>query len=61
MAILAASAPCLVLMGLATGWFCLVSACSFAFIHFMTQPVYNSLIAQLVPSRPGAQGTDSAT
>ena len=55
-AILAASAPCLVLMGLATGWFCLVSACSFAFIHFMTQPVYNSLIAQLVPSRRRSTG-----
>ena len=55
-AILAASAPCLVLMGLATGWFCLVSACSFAFIHFMTQPVYNSLIAQLVPSRHRSTG-----
>ena len=55
-AILAASAPCLVLMGLATGWFCLVAACSFAFIHFMTQPVYNSLIAQLVPSRRRSTG-----
>ena len=54
--ILAASAPCLGLMGLATGWFCLVSACSFAFIHFMTQPVYNSLIAQLVPSRHRSTG-----
>ena len=55
-AILAASAPCLVLMGLATGWFCLIAACSFAFIHFMTQPVYNSLIAQLVPSRRRSTG-----
>jgi len=55
-AILSASAPCLVLMGLATGWFCLVAACSFAFIHFMTQPVYNSLIAQLVPSRRRSTG-----
>ena len=43
-------------MGLATGWFCLVAACSFAFIHFMTQPVYNSLIAQLVPSRRRSTG-----
>jgi len=54
--ILLASLPCLVLMGVATGWFCLVATCSFAFIHFMTQPVYNSLIAQLVPARRRSTG-----
>jgi predicted MFS family arabinose efflux permease len=55
-AILASSMPCLVLMGFATGWLCLVATCSFAFIHFMTQPVYNSLIAQLVPARRRSTG-----
>ena len=55
-AILISSMPCLVLMGFATGWFCLVATCSFAFIHFMTQPVYNSLIAQLVPTRRRSTG-----
>ncbi len=54
--ILAASIPCLVGMAFATGWLCLVATCSFAFIHFMTQPVYNSLIAQLVPARRRSTG-----
>jgi MFS family permease len=54
--ILLASMPCLILMGFASGWFCLVATCSFAFIHFMTQPVYNSLIAQLVPAHRRSTG-----
>ena len=54
--ILGSSAPCLVAMGCASGWMCLAAACSFAFIHFMTQPVYNSLIAQLVPARRRSTG-----
>ena len=47
--ILLASIPCLVWMAVAEGWQRPAATCSFALIHFMTQPVYNSLIAQLVP------------
>ncbi len=54
--ILLASVPSLVLMSVASGWLCLLATCSFAFIHFMTQPVYNSLIAQFVPSRRRSTG-----
>ncbi len=55
-AILAASMPCLVWMAFAEGWGRLAATCSFALIHFMTQPVYNSLIAQLVPARRRSTG-----
>jgi len=47
--ILLGSIPCLVWMAVAEGWQRPAATCCFALIHFMTQPVYNSLIAQLVP------------
>ncbi|MDP7277802.1 MAG: MFS transporter [Planctomycetaceae bacterium] len=55
-AILAASIPCLVWMAFAEGWGRPAATCAFALIHFMTQPVYNSLIAQLVPARRRSTG-----
>ena len=48
--IMFANVPCLVWMAFADGPWRLVAACSAAFVHFMNQPVYNSLIAQYVPS-----------
>jgi MFS family permease len=34
----------------------LIAACVLGFVHFMHQPVYNSLVAQLVPSRRRSLG-----
>ncbi|MBT4868330.1 MAG: MFS transporter [Planctomycetaceae bacterium] len=48
--IMFANVPCLVWMAFADGPWRLVAACTAAFVHFMNQPVYNSLIAQYVPS-----------
>lgn len=47
--ILLASAPLLAWMAVAHGWQRLHATCALAFVHFMNQPVYNSLIAQYVP------------
>ncbi len=47
--ILFASAPPLVWMSLADGQARLWAACTLALVHFMNQPVYNSLIAEYVP------------
>jgi MFS family permease len=47
--ILLANAPCLLWVGFAGGASRLWASCALAFVHFMTQPVYNSLIAQYVP------------
>jgi len=46
--ILAGNAPCLIWMALATGHWRLAATCVMAFVHFMNQPVYNSLIAKFV-------------
>ncbi len=48
--VLLSNAPCLIAMALAHGPWRLAAACLFALIHFMNQPLYNSLIAQYVPS-----------
>jgi hypothetical protein len=59
--ILLANAPVLVWMAIATGsdrpgFERIASACVLGFVHFMHQPVYNSLVAQLVPSRRRSLG-----
>lgn len=47
--ILFANVPPLLWMAVADGPWRFVAACVLAFIHFMNQPVYNSLIADLIP------------
>ena len=49
-AILLGNVPMLMLMAVATGPMKLVAACLLALVHFMNQPVYNSLIAHYVPA-----------
>lgn len=49
MLILAANAPFLAWMGVAEGWQRVAAAALFALVHFMHQPIYNSLIAHYVP------------
>ena len=41
--------PCLLWMAFAEGPWRLAACCTLALVHFMNQPVYNSLIAQFVP------------
>ena len=48
-AILLANVPLLVWMAVAEGQTRLWASCSLALVHFMNQPLYNSLIAQYVP------------
>jgi predicted MFS family arabinose efflux permease len=48
--IVLANAPCLVWMAIAQGHARLWATCALAFVHFMHQPVYNSMVAQFVPS-----------
>jgi len=43
--------PCLVWMGLATGWSRVMAAGLFVPIFFMHQPLFNSLVAKYVPRR----------
>lgn len=45
-----ANVPPLLWMAYADGVWRFVAACLLAFIHFMNQPIYNSLIATLVPA-----------
>lgn len=47
--ILFANVPPLLWMAAADGAWRFVAACVLAFIHFMNQPVYNSLIADVIP------------
>ena len=59
--ILFANAPVLVWMAYATGpdrpgFERIASACLLGFVHFMHQPVYNSLVAQMVPARRRSLG-----
>jgi MFS family permease len=50
-AIAISSAPFLIAMALVDGTLRVYAAAGFAVIHFMTQPVYNTLIADYVPRR----------
>lgn len=54
--VILANAPCLIAMALAEGPWRLAAACLFATVHFMNQPLYNSLIAQYVPSSRRSMG-----
>ena len=47
--ILFANVPPLLWMAAADGPWRFVAACVLAFIHFMNQPIYNSLIANMIP------------
>ena len=49
--VLFANAPLLLWMALATGWDRALSAGLLALVHFMHQPLYNSLIAKYTPRR----------
>jgi len=44
------AAPLLLLMGKSEGLILLLAASSFAFFHFMAQPIYNNLIADYSPA-----------
>ena len=46
-----ANIPFLVWMTFAEGWQRLLAACLWAFVHFMNQPLYNSLIPEFLPRR----------
>jgi len=46
-----ANVPCIIAMGYATGWLSFVAAGLFAIVHFMHQPVYNSLIPKYTSPR----------
>lgn len=48
--ILLGNVPCLAWMSLATGGTRVAAAALFVLVHFMHQPVYNSLVAAYVPS-----------
>lgn len=48
--ILFANVPPLLWMAVADGGWRFVAACLLAFIHFMNQPIYNSLIARMIPA-----------
>jgi predicted MFS family arabinose efflux permease len=48
--------PCLLWMALADGPWRITAACATALVHFMSQPVYNSLIAQYVPANRRSVG-----
>jgi MFS transporter, FSR family, fosmidomycin resistance protein len=54
--ILLANAPLLAWMALAEGSWRVAATCALALVHFMNQPVYNSLIAQYVPSHRRSLG-----
>jgi len=41
--------PCLVAMGFASGWTRVAAAGAFTVVHFMHQPIYNSLVAKYTP------------
>ena len=49
--VLMSSAPCLIWMSIAEGYQRAVAAALFALIHFMHQPLYNSLIAKYTPRK----------
>ena len=45
----ALNVPCLIWMTLAEGGIRLFAACLWAFVHFMNQPLYNSLVPEFLP------------
>ena len=47
--VLLLNVPCLVAMGFASGWTRVVAAGAFTLVHFMHQPIYNSLVAKYTP------------
>lgn len=49
-AVYAGNAPFLWWMSFAEGWDRLISTCLMAFIHFMNQPLYNSLLPEYIPA-----------
>jgi MFS transporter, FSR family, fosmidomycin resistance protein len=55
-AILFGNAPLLLWMALAQGHWRVIATCLLALVHFMNQPVYNSLIAQYVPAHRRSLG-----
>jgi FSR family fosmidomycin resistance protein-like MFS transporter len=54
--VLLGNVPPLVWMAVADGTQRFIAACLLAFIHFMNQPVYNSLIAQMIPASRRSTG-----
>ena len=50
-AVILLNVPCLIWMAFAQGSNRVVAACLFALVHFMNQPLYNSLIAKYTPRR----------
>jgi MFS family permease len=54
--ILFGNVPPLLWMAVADGGWRLVAACLLAFIHFMNQPIYNSLVARIVPAARRSTG-----
>ncbi|MEQ9407044.1 MAG: MFS transporter [Fuerstiella sp.] len=52
----AANVPFLLWMTFAEGWQRLAAACFWAFVHFMNQPLYNSLVAEFLPQRRRSVG-----
>ncbi len=51
-----ANAPCLIWIALASGPLRIVATCVFAFVHFMNQPLYNSMLADYIPRRRRSLG-----
>ncbi|MBW3600781.1 MAG: MFS transporter [Planctomycetes bacterium] len=45
------NAPCLAAMAFAEGWGRVAAAGTFALVHFMYQPLYNSLVSKYTPRR----------
>jgi len=54
--ILLANVPLLIWMAFASGGWRVAATATLALVHFMNQPVYNSLIAKYVPSRRRSLG-----
>lgn len=54
--VLFANVPPLLWMSVAEGSQRFIAACLLALVHFMNQPIYNSLIAQVVPSSRRSTG-----
>jgi hypothetical protein len=49
--VIAASVPFLAAMSLASGWQRIAAAAGVVFVHFMQQPIYNSLLADYASPR----------
>jgi MFS transporter, FSR family, fosmidomycin resistance protein len=50
------NAPCLAAMAFAEGWGRVAAAGTFALVHFMYQPLYNSLVSKYTPRRRRSLG-----